>query len=323
MKKITLISTFFAFAFSFLGTNADAQSANVEWDDRIGPHNNTIVINYSNFGNNFRRRIYRNTSSVPGFPNWVYDQSSQLTYTSTSGVDTIRVSYGGDIRVKILDQGLDIVLDIGMSLPGVLDDPVINVIDLVYGNAPSIMLRVNVIDEYGIGRPSYYQTRIYCYIWQTYPATGWSNFRVFEAGNNGFYPNNLDAHFELPDPGEYQYCWYMTDEDESQISHFGETEIWSQSEDCPYITWDFTTGIVKPGRIKDVASLQAFPNPFTDLVVVSAPARTTYQVFDMTGRAVTSGNLTPGENRLDFQDLIPGYYILRTDFGLAAKITKQ
>lgn len=301
------------FVFLLLAVGMSGQDYDVRWYDNIGSNNVTIVADYSGFDSPMRRRVFKNNGPYYQ-PNWQPVQEDML---SGAGVDTLSFSFGGSFMVKILDQNYSEVLTrlvtpIQNPIP-VIPEPTIIVEDLIYGNPPYIGFRSHVNSGYGLGRPSYYRTKLYCTLTRTYPDD-------YESTVEWVMPIGVvpQAWFNMPFMwfGDYCFRWWITDEDTSVDSHFGETEVWSSDDYCfSYGSTGFTSDHMK-------VEFQAFPNPFVDVVTISSPSTTTYTLTSLNGQVVDQGNLMLGNNRMDFGGLTPGFYILNTPFG-QAKVVKQ
>lgn len=309
MKNI--ITTFFALSLYVMSTNA--QEYDVRWYDRIGPNNVTIVSDYSDFNSPMYRRVFKNNGPYY-LPDW---QPIQEDVLNGSGVDVLSFDFGGNFMVKILDQNYNTVLTrlvtpIQNSIP-VIPEPTITVEDVIYGTPPYIGFRAHVNSGYGLGRPSYYRTKLYCTLTRTFP-------NDYESTVEWTMPIGVvpQAWFNMPFMwfGDYCFRWWITDEDTSVDSHFGETEVWSSDYYCfSYGSTGFTSDRIK-------AEFQAFPNPFVDVVTITSPSTTTYTLISLNGQVVDQGNLMLGENRMDFGVLTSGFYILQTPFG-QTKVVKQ
>jgi Secretion system C-terminal sorting domain len=316
MKKITQLSFFVALAFSLFGVETSAQVYTPDWQDRIGPSNITAVYNY-NFDQPQRRWVYRNIG--PSYlPNWQF--LYQDVIPAGAGTDTVVTSYGGQILVQILNMnntptGVQHIFNLSTLPP-----PDINVSDLMYGNFPNVSFRADIISGYGLGRGPGYRTKLYCIIWN---ADG--SFQQIVEWNLpiGVVPF---ANFYLPpdQPGEYCFMWYVTDEDISLDSHFGEIVVWESDVLCFYVG-DVSTSTNDVSFEKETTpSIRVFPNPTVDgnVTVVSQEA-TEYFVISASGQNVSSGKLTKGDNNLsDLSGLAPGTYILKTELGVT-KLIKQ
>lgn len=318
MKNLTHphLSVFVALAFSFFGTTASAQSYDIRWYDNIGPNNVTIVADYSDFNLPvMRRRVLKNNGPYYS-PNW---QPIQEDVLSGSGVDTLSFGFGGNFSVQILDgaNGNALLLErlvtpVQNAIP-VIPEPSITIDDVLYGTPPYIGLRAHVNSGYGLARPSYYRTKLYCTMVRTNPNDYQST--VEWTMPIGFLPQ---AFFNLPFQwfGDYCFEWWITDEDTSINSHFGETEVWSSGQYCfSYGSTGFTSDRVK-------AEFKAFPNPFVDVVTISSPSTTSYTLTSLNGQVVSQGSLVYGENRMNFESISPGFYVLETPFG-QTKVVKQ
>ncbi len=58
-------------------------------------------------------------------------------------------------------------------------------------------------------------------------------------------------------------------------------------------------------------AVSAWPNPFADCLMVSTPTAAEAALYDLSGQAVLTAALQPGNNRLDVADLPQGTYVLR------------
>ncbi len=311
MKNLTLLVVML---LSFLsGDVAQAQNYEVRWIDRIGSNNVTVVADYDSFNDPVYRRVYRNNSTVFYQPIWVAIAEDVLT---GNGVDTIVLSTGGDLLIKILDQNyIEMEEFTHRFQESVIAVPTMTVHDAIYGQAPMVSFRTDIHAPYGLGRPSQYVTKLHCELERTSPA-GYMQTVTFT------YPVNIApiAHFELPFQffGDYCFRWYITDEHVSLNEvHFGEIEVWSSDLYCfSYGSTGFQSEGLK-------AEFGSFPNPFTDIVTITSPSETEYRVSNLSGQTVAFGKLFVGDNRIDaLSGLTPGMYILETSLG-STKLIKQ
>lgn len=310
MKNITQLSLFVALVFSLFGAEAGAQVYTPDWQDRVGPNNITAVYNYD-FDQSFRRRVYRNIGPYY-LPNW--QGVAEDVINTGSGIDTISVDYGGQILVQILNMdntptGVQHIFNLSTFPP-----PTISVYDIIYGQPPLIRFRVDINSAYGLGRPSYYVSKLKCRLQRTFPSFWEQTVEwTFPIGIVPF------AEFSLPFDffGDYCVQWFVTDEDTSLDSHFGEITVWESEVMC----FSYGSTGIQSDRMK--VEFGSFPNPFTDVVTIESPSVADYIVLSTSGQRVASGKLFVGHNRLyELSGLTPGVYILQTDLG-QTKIVKQ
>ena len=67
--------------------------------------------------------------------------------------------------------------------------------------------------------------------------------------------------------------------------------------------------------------VHAWPNPFTDYLVVRTEAAQRATLYDLAGKAVLTTKLQSGDNRIDTSTLPHGTYVLRCN-GAMAKVVK-
>lgn len=84
-------------------------------------------------------------------------------------------------------------------------------------------------------------------------------------------------------------------------------------------TEDAATGV------QDIKSSQliAYPNPFTAVLTVSVPQKTSAKLVDISGREVKDFMLEPGANNLDVGLVPAGNYVLQMPNGDAKRIVKD
>ncbi|MDQ5883200.1 MAG: Secretion system C-terminal sorting domain [Patescibacteria group bacterium] len=311
MKNLTL---FIVVTLSLFGVTANAQSYDVRWSDRIGPNNVTFVADYADFDEPVYRRVYRNNSTQYYSPIWAPLEEEVL---SGDGVDVISLNYGGDLLIQILNQNFEVIESLThRQTVSTLPEPVMTVYDVIYGQPPLIRFRADINSPYGLGRPSYYVTTLKCHIVRTFPSF-WEQIVewTFPIGIVPFAEFNLPFDFF----GDYCVTWSITDEDTSLDSHFGETIVWQSEALCfSYGSTGFHSDYLKSETV-----LLSYPNPFVDIVTVTSPSTTAYEVTNLNGQKVASGWLMLGDNRLDVLSGLPsGMYILQTEIG-TTKLIKQ
>lgn len=92
----------------------------------------------------------------------------------------------------------------------------------------------------------------------------------------------------------------------------------------------FTAGMLGNGIYKNVYTTLAttetvknnfsiYPNPTSDILYIKSDNRVSYQIYDLTGRMVKSGNYTNG---IDVKNLSKGMYILKTVSGSKSEVQK-
>ena len=63
-------------------------------------------------------------------------------------------------------------------------------------------------------------------------------------------------------------------------------------------------------------TLKIFPNPSVgDQITISSPVKGTFQLIDLKGSILKSGNLLKGDNSLDVSALTKGIYIVQVETG--------
>ncbi len=302
-------------SFSLFGVNSvDAQNYDIRWTDAIGPNNATIVADYSDLDDPTYRRVFRNTTSYYQ-PTWVYLTEEAL---SGSGVDTISVDQGGELMIKFLDQNFHEIEELPLHRVTVttIPEPSLTIYDVVYGQPPLIRLRADIHSSYGLGRDPHYVSKLKCRLERTSPddydqTVEW----VLPLGIVPF------AEFNLPGSyfGDYCFRWFITDEDTSIDSNFGETVVWESETLCfSYGSTGFQSDLLKfePG-------LHSYPNPFTDVVTIESPSGAEYTITNLAGQTVASGQLFAGKNQLGaLSGLSSGVYVLTTNVG-NTKLVKQ
>lgn len=313
MKNITFFAVIIL-SFPF-GMKVDAQSYDIRWTDRIGPNNATILAEYADLNDETHRRVYRNGGPYY-LPTWLPLDEEIL---SGSGTDMISLNQGGDLLIKLLvpngQGGYTEIENLTTRLTvTTLPEPSLTVYDVVYGQPPLIRLRADIHAPYGPGRDSYYVTKLKCRIERTLPDD-------YEQTVEWTFPVDIVpfADFELPWSffGDYCFQWYITDEDTSLDSHFGETTVWESETLC----FSYGSTGFQSDRLK--IEFGSYPNPFTDIVTIKSPSETLYRVTNLAGQNVASGQLFVGENRIDvLSGLSSGMYILETELG-STKLVKQ
>jgi hypothetical protein len=75
------------------------------------------------------------------------------------------------------------------------------------------------------------------------------------------------------------------------------------------------------------SKLKAVPNPTDNIVSINVQMDSNYIVYDLTGRKIGSGSLSPSKNVVDVGSFMPGNYIfhVKDSFGLVEvlKVVKQ
>lgn len=327
MKKNLTLFVLFAFAFSFFGMKADAQTLTVNWVDRIGPYNVTVRVTTS--GVPAGGAILRTYWGDYGFPPWwafyvdyqipAGSNSQNLAFnTQNMGINTGQYF---DARYVFLDQsyneigtpGTGPLFQNGASFPPMY----VVVSDVVGGFPPGITLSAGMPNgQYGAGR-SYleYQTVLRNDIWDT--AGTYSNYRTFTQPIQ----TSISASYNLPPGGGY-FCfvWSATDSDISLDSHFTNVEVFRSDTLCFY--WQGISTELEELASQD-GELKTFPNPFVDVLNVVSPEAEKFSLVDLSGRTVSTGRLNQGVNSLFTPGLSAGTYILLTDSGLRRQVVKQ
>jgi hypothetical protein len=91
-----------------------------------------------------------------------------------------------------------------------------------------------------------------------------------------------------------------------------------------YTTYTGTTGFISQGgqqpfELQTLSNLAltavTYPNPMSDYVILkitdSALDNLSYTLFDVTGKAISNGNITNGDTQIAMQQLAIGIYILK------------
>ncbi len=60
-----------------------------------------------------------------------------------------------------------------------------------------------------------------------------------------------------------------------------------------------------------IAGVKAYPNPFTDYIMVQTPVATSASVYSLQGSLLISASLEAGQNRIDTSALPSGLYLVR------------
>lgn len=94
----------------------------------------------------------------------------------------------------------------------------------------------------------------------------------------------------------------------------GEATIRVTSAESSYRYAECTVTVSEKSGIVDVdaaAAVNAWPNPFTDYIVVDTPVVAEAKIYGIQGSLLISTRLQAGQNRIDTSALAPGLYLVR------------
>ena len=337
MKNIKL-SLFVVLAFSLFGVKADAQTYEPApfWGDNevsatVGYL--TKVMAYD-FGTQvYTRRVVVNSAPF-GIPN--YGDYSVIAYEGIlagSGIDTVALNLvsspnlGWRSWVVILDANYDEVIPpvvlFNQSQP--LEPLQIGFPDPQYGYDGSLAARsisynpdVNSIFNPPDGEDytNIFNVRLTCNGPSNYDVTRTQSYSGFSAAQ-GFI-----ANFNLPQDLSGEWCldaWVSVTHNSNTPKYWnGEKVQWDFYPPC--FTW--VSIVTSVDSEEGVEGFNAHPNPFNEVLAINSPVTTEYQVVNLAGQVVLSGQLTPGGTILETSSLPAGAYILQTELG-TTKLIKQ
>lgn len=240
---------------------------------------------------------------------------------SGQGIDSLffgpwgDTSQGWSVRVQILTTSYELlatyVLFTGVYTAGM---PTYTITDPVIAEGATIAFYIN-LNHYNPGNANV--TRVVkARVARTDGAYDVTQQWVNPAGVAPLY-----ASFSLPFNWQGEYCievWYEVYHNGTMPSYWdGPLVIWRYEPPC------FYHGINTAVEDNESFKLSAFPNPFTDNLVVTADKAIDYQLFGARGELTQAGRLMPGENRLHLPGVSPGVYTLRTEDGQAVRLVKE
>lgn len=339
MKNLTL-SFFVAIIFSLFGVKTDAQVTyqpapfwgELEVSATVGQL--TKVMAYDFGTASYIRRVIVNSAPF-GIPS--YGDYSTIAFEGPltgTGIDTVALNLpqspnlGWRAWVVILDNNYEAVapevvlfnqrqplapLQISFPDPQYEYDGSLAARSISYN--PTINSYFNPPD--GENYTNIFNVRLFCSGPSGYDVTrsqDYNNFPTFQ----GFV-----ANFNLPPDISGQWCldaWVSVTHDSNTPKYWnGEKTQWSFYPPCFY--WvDISTGV---NGAQDEESLSAYPNPFNEVLAIKSPVVTEYQLVNIAGQVVLSGQLAPGGNIMQTSGLPAGAYILKTEFGTITKLIKQ
>ena len=341
MKKNFTLSFFVALVFSLFGANVNAQVVSYEpapfWD-QDGPEVSatvgqlTKVMSYDFGGETYNRMVVVNSAPF-GIPN--YNEYATIAYEGPltgSGIDTVCINLppsqnlGWSASVKILDNDYNLI---GETLLFNQTQPLaplqIEFPDPQYGYGGSLASRsisYNPVIASIFNPPdgedytNIFNVRLTCDGPSGYDVTRTAAYTNFSSAE-GFI-----ANFNLPLDISGEWClraWVSVTHNSITPKYWnGEKTQWYFSPPC--FTWvDISTDV---SGDQDEESFNAYPNPFNEALAVVSPVVTEYQLMNLAGQVVLSGQLALGGNIVQTAGLPAGVYILQTELG-TTKLIKQ
>lgn len=127
---------------------------------------------------------------------------------------------------------------------------------------------------------------------------------------------------ENTDPAFKGVIWSSSDHDVATVDEKGLVKAVSEgvatirvtSAESKYRYAECTVTVSKQSGISDVdaaVSVEAWPNPFTDYIMVNIPVAAEANIYGIQGSLLISMPLSAGQNRIDTSALAPGLYLVR------------
>ncbi len=345
MKKITLISTFFAFAFSFFGTAVSAQVYEPApyWEEFEVSRGINLLEKQMQY--DFGNQVVTIRVMINGAPMYIpnYADYSEIyeEYTLTgSGIDIVNINVsaspnlGWRAWVRVLDSNYDDVISAVVlfsqtqplaPLQILAPDPF-----NYSGSLASRTITYHPIVSSIFDPPDQeqYALRMYCRLSSDngYDITRWFDITSFSQAQG------LNFTFNLPLDIGGGWCmdWWMTARHVSVTPQYwpGERIVWEAYPPC--FTFDFSTSVEEEEeqfeQLEEVEkSMIAFPNPTVDgSVTITSDEVVNYVVSNALGQRVAFGKLLVGVNQInDFAGLSSGMYTLQVENGQFVRIQKQ
>lgn len=137
-------------------------------------------------------------------------------------------------------------------------------------------------------------------------------------GNNGY--NDGFTKIIQDNNGDLIFGGYMG----YQLTDSNNVNYYSYGGNSDFFITKFAAQACTPlsSESFDKAGIDVYPNPVKDILQVSVTENVIYKLYDLLGKELQKGNLTPAENSIDMSGFEKGMYLLNVN-GYSFKVVKE